>query len=482
MKKIFSFVLMAAILLPALGFADGGIAPWPGRYVYESDQKAAIVYKDGVEDLFISVTVKGNSEQFAWLVPTPSKPEVSEGPDNLFSELSEYAVQKDTFLEKYMNWFLGYSGDIVTMDSASKKSIGLNATESYVPKVEVVEEKQVGAYDIAVLEADNATVLEKWLNDNGYSATFSKDKVVNDYIKKGWFFTAMKVNQDFQTSAVEDGISTGTIAPVYFRFKTDKMVYPLKISSVTVSTDSLDEEMEVDYDSELYNSSYYGRSIARDYQYQNIDMYIFSDKKYEASNYDGYVSYAEKMSGKKVNKFFEPVKEFQGTYFLTRVNFSAYEVSDFKADMFFREHKDQKELGTGKMTVSQYALTGLIVPASVLYFPLFIGGKVPAVFVLALLAGLVVYIVLLVRMFVNPMRQKKISLIIQTYLLAPAIFIAISTLLTVGFRGLSFEFGENLGEWIIFCVAIGSIVVSVLVTLFLNKLAQRYFLRSGELK
>jgi hypothetical protein len=478
MKKIFSLVLMAAILLPTIGLADGGIAPWPGRYVYESDQKAAIVYKDGVEDLFISVTVKGNSEQFAWLVPTPSKPEVSEGPDNLFSELSEYAVQKDTFLEKYISWFLGYRGSIATTDSISSNSIGMKLTESDAPKVEVVEEKQVGAYDIAVLEADNATVLEEWLNDNGYSATFSKDRVVNDYIKKGWYFTAMKVNQDFQTTAVEDGISTGTIAPINFRFETDKMVYPLKISSVTVSTDNLDEEMEADYNNELYSINY-RRPITKDYQYQNIDMYIFSDKKYEASNYNGYVSYAEKMSAKKVNKFFSPTNEFQGTYFLTRVKFSSYKVSDFKADMFFKEYEDQKELGTGKMTASQYALTGLVVPASILYFPLFIGGRLPAIFVLALLIGLVAYIALLVRMFINPVRQKKINLIVQTYLLAPAIFIAISVLFTFAFRGLYFEFGENLGEWIIFSAAIGSIISSIFVTLFLNKLARKYFEKRG---
>jgi len=209
-------VFAAVFVLSAnFAFADGMIVTPPSKMMMETDQKAVIFYDEGVENLFLSVTFQGNADEFAWIVPTPAQPEIGKSTDRLFTRLDELTrPEYPVYEERYMNPMIG-----ATQDAAEKG-------------VTVLETKEIEYYDISVLEATDNQALYNWLNDHGYRFPQAGNYIVDDYIQKGWFFTAVKINDQRLAAGGSRQLQTGHAIPLKLSFKTDKIVYPLKISSI----------------------------------------------------------------------------------------------------------------------------------------------------------------------------------------------------------------------------------------------------------
>src|SRR5262249_2102314 len=79
---------------------------------------------------------------------------------------------------------------------------------------------------------NRADDLHKWLKDHKYA--YSGDEAtLNHYVQKKWFFTVMKIDTA-QMKRNKDGTFTGEVTPTRFRFPSDKIVYPLKITQISV--------------------------------------------------------------------------------------------------------------------------------------------------------------------------------------------------------------------------------------------------------
>lgn len=63
---------------PNIVYADGGFFFLPGSYMQEVQQKAVIFYDQDskTETLILSSIIKGDPQEFAWVVPIPNKPEI----------------------------------------------------------------------------------------------------------------------------------------------------------------------------------------------------------------------------------------------------------------------------------------------------------------------------------------------------------------------------------------------------------------------
>ena len=71
-----------------------------------------------------------------------------------------------------------------------------------------------------------------WLKDNKYS--YSGDEAtLNFYVQKKWVFTVMKIDT-MQMKKNKDGTYAGEVTPTRFKFASDKLVYPLKITQISV--------------------------------------------------------------------------------------------------------------------------------------------------------------------------------------------------------------------------------------------------------
>lgn len=191
------------------------------RDITEPVQKALIIHDKGIEQLILQVSYKGNASEFAWLVPTPSRPEVSKVDAPIFHLLHRATAPKVRYwfdADQKIDGFYG-KGKATTLSAPG----GLD--------VQVFEEKQVGAYDIAVLRAGNADDLLQWLRSNGYQITPKLVPVASDYIRRGWVFTAMRINTGYQDK-VSQRLHKGILQSLKFKFQTTEPVYPLKVSSL----------------------------------------------------------------------------------------------------------------------------------------------------------------------------------------------------------------------------------------------------------
>jgi hypothetical protein len=100
------------------------------------------------------------------------------------------------------------------------------------PPVRVLEAGVVGSLDYKVIEADRADALFTWLKDHKYSYA-GDEATLNFYVQKKWVFTVMKIDT-MQMKKNKDGSYAGEVTPTRFQFSSDKLVYPLRITQISV--------------------------------------------------------------------------------------------------------------------------------------------------------------------------------------------------------------------------------------------------------
>ena len=111
--------------------------------------------------------------------------------------------------------------------------------ENKAQGVKVLESGTVGSLDYKIIEATKADGLFEWLKENKYN--YSGDKATLEfYVSKKWFFTVMKIDPK-QMKKRADGSYLGEVTPTRFTFESEKLVYPLRITKISVKdkTDAL---------------------------------------------------------------------------------------------------------------------------------------------------------------------------------------------------------------------------------------------------
>src|SRR5262249_11464033 len=100
------------------------------------------------------------------------------------------------------------------------------------PAVKVLEAGVVGNLDYKIIEAGRADDPFAWLKEHKYSYS-GEEATLDFYIKKKWLFTVMKIDT-MQLKKNPDGSFAGEITPTRFQFPSDKLIYPLKITQLSI--------------------------------------------------------------------------------------------------------------------------------------------------------------------------------------------------------------------------------------------------------
>lgn len=205
--------LLAALtaVLASAAFGDGGMMQKEPVALAEPEQKALIVFQDNREDLILQVKYDGASSDFAWLVPTPSRPSPGDAAPQVFTDLHGLFEPKSAGFGggRAAGGFGGFGGG-----------------------VEVLEEARVGVYDLTVLAADDSDALWRWLTQHGYRPAPGVRSVLDSYIYRRWFFTAMRVNPVRADASRRSRSNAGLLHPIRLTFSAQEPVYPLRISSI----------------------------------------------------------------------------------------------------------------------------------------------------------------------------------------------------------------------------------------------------------
>ncbi len=215
--KVLVALLCSCLLflsLPSSVLADSGTVPLSDVLVYEPGQKAIIGWDGEYEILILSTDVLASDDSMVLrIIPLPSQPDrIEKGDFDSFVRITE-------LIEEH---YPGYSWwkELWTM--------GVGGAE---PEVEIVFHEKIGAHDIWVAKANDADEFIEWAEDflarNEIEHEISSPELewlVEDYIAEGINF--------FVFDLIEISSTEKSVEPIVYRFKTDFLYYPIRISSI----------------------------------------------------------------------------------------------------------------------------------------------------------------------------------------------------------------------------------------------------------
>lgn len=291
-------VLLSFLFVYQLSYADGVYIPAARKKIPNIPvQRALVKYHNGTEALIIESSLDGEGGDYGWIIPVPSSPtkfdKVSPG---LLKTMSLQIQPKIHHVESHAKVFgIGVSGIITIlivitcfciMRWGAKGSIisltllvfsifiilpnfiayraGSGSLSKANPLIKITNREIVGDYEVFVLDVQNSSVLNTWLENNGLSK-FQPEatKLIDEYISHDWLFVVAKLR------TILDGIATPH--PIMLEFETDKPVYPMKLTAIPGSTLYLElyvvgenEAIPVNYNlqKEYCNFFDYGKMLA----------------------------------------------------------------------------------------------------------------------------------------------------------------------------------------------------------------------------
>jgi Uncharacterized protein conserved in bacteria (DUF2330) len=189
-------------------------APPAGKPVLNADQTVIIIWDAAArtQHFIRQASFKSEADNFGFLVPSPSQPELNESGNEAFSYLQKLTEPETIRQPRPQGQGCGCGG-------AKSVEFAMKSAD-----VRVLEEKMVAGFKASVLEAGSANALVNWLKDNGYAFSPQVEAWAKPYIDQGWKFTALKIAKS------KDDKDNKLVASSALRmtFKTDRPLFPYR--------------------------------------------------------------------------------------------------------------------------------------------------------------------------------------------------------------------------------------------------------------
>lgn len=212
MPRLPALLGAATAFLPAIAFACGGFF-CSATPVDQTAERIIFVKEDPTTvTSYVEITYQGEAEDFAWVVPVPSVPELDIWDGGAFNGL-DLATQPQ---------FQGNFGCF------APEAAGGGQDPNSPPNrdddgVEVLAREQVGPFDTATITSNDPRALVQWLRDNGFRILPEMEPFVALYTAEGMKFVAMKL---------QPGEDVEAIAPIKMRYASAGMAVPLRLTAV----------------------------------------------------------------------------------------------------------------------------------------------------------------------------------------------------------------------------------------------------------
>jgi hypothetical protein len=206
------------------------------------DQQTYVFYKDGIETFVIRPGFSGKVEDFGMLISFPTPPALRKVSEDIFPQIAKAIDPPEVVID--LRWRLERQSLLRALDANQDKQSGASGLKLKTDEVRVLREEAVGMYQAVVLEAGSAAALKRWMDDNGYKYPAGMDAVCEEYIALGWCFVAEKAKvggkanvdpkprmKGVDTKLPNGSAFDGHVQAMAFRFKTDKLVLPMRLSA-----------------------------------------------------------------------------------------------------------------------------------------------------------------------------------------------------------------------------------------------------------
>ena len=180
-----------------------------------ASESAAVVWDEKTHNEYFirRADFQTDEEDIGFLVPTPNRPRLTAASDTALTALED-SIRPKTIYRTETHYF---PASILYMQWLGEtKTSSLHAAAS----VTVLEEARVGGYDAAVLRADDAHALTRWLRTHGYLGRPEVEKWLSSYVRRHWVITAFKVGRN------DEATSELHLQPVCMAFHAERPFYP----------------------------------------------------------------------------------------------------------------------------------------------------------------------------------------------------------------------------------------------------------------
>jgi hypothetical protein len=239
-----ALVALAGCMVPAASEAACCYFSAKNADILQPAQKVFISWDPvkKVETFTVQPKFEGNALDFGMVIPTPAQPKLHEMPRDFFKSLAVYTILKSrAFPNSNLLHILEPPPPLPLL--APMPAMAAPATSAPVfsympvapprkPEIKILEVGTVGSLDYKIIEAGRADDLFKWLKDHKYHYA-GDEATLNYYVQKKWLFTVMKIDT-MQMKKNKDGSYAGEVTPTRFQFASEKPIYPLKITQISV--------------------------------------------------------------------------------------------------------------------------------------------------------------------------------------------------------------------------------------------------------
>lgn len=219
MNRAACFSFIAALAIARLASGDCGSIPFkPWVSIYEPNQRAVIAFNGREQMLILSTDLRASEPtKVLEVIPLPSEPDVKKGDMTVFSKAVDLINRK---------LFPNRSG-IAGMGGFG--AFGAAGRTPLPPAGEVTVREKIGAHSISVTHVLDGQRFVQWAEDYLVEQGVDQPKiptplksVIREYIRDGFEWFAFDV--------VDLGKETVTKDAIQYRFKTDALYYPLRIT------------------------------------------------------------------------------------------------------------------------------------------------------------------------------------------------------------------------------------------------------------
>ncbi|MEK6606923.1 MAG: DUF2330 domain-containing protein [Myxococcota bacterium] len=174
----------------------------------------------GTIEAHVMITYSGDADDFAWVVPVVSLPELDVGSNEAFVQLELATMPYFTVAwSEQGSCDYGYYYGEDDLDGAPEAAGG---------GVKVAYRGEVGPYDAAVLDSDSASALLDWLREHDYHLTDAMEEIIQTYVDQDQLFVALRLLSDQ---------SVGDIQPIVLRFEEGSPCIPLRLTAIAAVSD-----------------------------------------------------------------------------------------------------------------------------------------------------------------------------------------------------------------------------------------------------
>ncbi|MDB4937649.1 MAG: hypothetical protein JWP87_4621 [Labilithrix sp.] len=166
----------------------------------------------GIEDFIRETRFDQAGKSFGFVVPTPSKPEVSAAKPPFDKLRARYGFEDPRALK------IGSGGGAVQGGGKGDA----------IPAVVVLSDQRIGSFRAFTLSASDPGAFDTWLRENGFAMTEGAKSWTRSYVDLGFFFVALRYDAPAASAGrgADAGAKAMTSETVRIRFKTPNPYYP----------------------------------------------------------------------------------------------------------------------------------------------------------------------------------------------------------------------------------------------------------------